>query len=227
MSQMLIMVQRTYPGHTLIGNVATTKRKAKNEVIRQLKQEREPDPGAESWLIMFQGERLPLYWIILLVKKNATLKSIDSELRDIWLECCGHLSAFTIYGEDYTSFPDDELGGKSMNTRIGKLFSVGLEGEYIYDYGDSTYLTFKVLDLVPFNPKGRKSVEVVARNDPPEIPCSICGEPATEICLECLYEKDVEDPFFCDACFEKHECDEEMSLPVVNSPRMGQCAYMG
>ena len=226
-SYMLIMAQRTYPGHTHIGNIATTKRKAKNEVIRQLTQERGPAPDTESWLIMFQGKGMPQYWIILLVKKNTTLEAIDSILRYIWLECCGHLSAFTIYGEDYTSFPDDELGGKSMKTRLGKLFSVGLEGEYIYDYGDSTYLTFKVIDLVPFNPKGDKNVEIVAQNDPPEILCSVCGEPATQICLECLYENDVEEPFFCDACFEEHECDEEMSLPVVNSPRMGQCAYMG
>lgn len=175
---------------------------------------------------MFQGEYQPQYWIVLLVKKNATLKAIDAALRDIWLECCGHLSAFTIYGEDYASSPDVEFGGKSMNTRLGNLFSVGLSGNYIYDYGDSTYLTFKVLDLVPFSPKGRKSVELVARNDPPDIRCSVCGEPATEICLECLYEES-ENPFFCDDCFEKHECDEEMSLPVVNSPRMGQCAYTG
>ncbi len=223
---MLIMAQRTYPGHTLIGNIATTKRKVKNEVIRQLKQDREPARGAESWLIMFQGKYLPRYWIVLLVKKNAALKTVDSALRDIWLECCGHLSAFTIHGEDYVSFPDDELGGKSMSARLGSLLSVGLKGEYLYDYGDTTYLTFKVLDLVPFSPRGRESVELVARNDPPEIHCSVCGEPATEICIECLYEG-IEHPFFCDACFEEHECDEEMSLPVVNSPRMGQCAYTG
>lgn len=225
-SPTLVMAQRTYPGHTHIGNVATTKQKAKNEVIRQLEQDRKPARDAESWLIMFQGRYLPQYWIILLVKKNAALKTVDGTLRDIWLECCGHLSAFTIHGDEYVSFPGDVLGRKSMDARLGKLLSVDMEGEYLYDYGDTTYLTFKVLDLVPFSPKGRKSVELVAQNDPPDILCSVCGEPATKICTECLYEG-VEDPFFCDVCFEEHECDEEMSLPVVNSPRMGQCAYMG
>ena len=223
---MLIMAQRTYPGHILTGNTATTKRKVKDEVVRQLTRERGPDQDAESWLLMFQGEYQPEYWIVLLVKKNATLKAIDKALRDIWLECCSHLPAFTICGEDYQSSPDMDFGGKGMNASLGNLFSVGLTGEYIYDYGDSTYLTFKVLDLVPFSPKGRKSVELVARNDPPDIRCSVCGEPATEICLECLYEES-ENPFFCDDCFAEHECDEEMSLPVVNSPRMGQCAYTG
>jgi len=30
------------------------------------------------------------------VKDNAALSDLDSFLRDIWLECCGHLSAFEI-----------------------------------------------------------------------------------------------------------------------------------
>jgi hypothetical protein len=37
---------------------------------------------------------------------------------------------------------------------------------------------------------------------------------------------DTDNPFFCDSCAEKHE-HEEMLLPVVNSPRMGVCAYDG
>ena len=224
--QKFIMAQHTYPGHCLVGDTETTKRKVKNEVVRQLRQERGPDPGAESWLLLFQGKYQPGYWIILLAKKNAALEAIDEELRYVWLECCGHLSAFTIYGEDYQSSPDSEIGEKGLNVRLEKLFSVGLTGEYIYDYGDSTNLTFKVLDLVPYAPAGGRSVELVAQNDPPDIRCSACGEPATVICLECLYESP-EDAYLCDDCFAEHECDEDMSLPVVNSPRMGQCAYTG
>ena len=220
------MAQRTYPGHTLIGNIATTKRRAKGDIMRQLKQERQADPGAESWLLMFQGEYQPGYWITLLARKNATLKAIDTELRYVWLECCSHLSAFTIYGEEYSSYPDRWTTEKGMNVPLGELFSAGLTGKYIYDYGDSTYLTFKVLDLVPYAPAGGKDIELVARNDPPDIRCSVCGKPATTICLECLDESPG-DAFLCDDCFGEHECDEEMSLPVVNSPRMGQCAYTG
>ena len=220
------MAQRTYPGHTLIGDITTTKRKAKNEVIRQLKKERGVDPGTESWLVMVQGKYQPGYWIVLLVKKDATLEAIDNKLRFIWLECCSHLSGFTIYGDEYQSCPERELGEEGLDVSLKDLFSVGLTGEYIYDYGDSTYLTFKVLDIVPYTPSDGKDVELVAQNDPPEILCSVCGKPATMICLECL-EESPEGAFFCDDCFDEHECDEDMSLPVVNSPRMGQCAYTG
>jgi hypothetical protein len=34
-------------------------------------------------------------------------------------------------------------------------------------------------------------------------------------------------PFFCAKCSEEHEDGEEMMLPVVNSPRMGECGYDG
>jgi hypothetical protein len=30
-----------------------------------------------------------------------------------------------------------------------------------------------------------------------------------------------------DASLEVHECDKDMFLPVVNCPRVGECAYTG
>jgi len=46
------------------------------------------------------------YWLYIQAKDNATLSDLDSFLRDIWLECCGHLSAFKI-GETYYENDDD------------------------------------------------------------------------------------------------------------------------
>jgi hypothetical protein len=41
-----------------------------------------------------------------------------------------------------------------------------------------------------------------------------------------MYE--LENPFYCERHAEDHDCDElEMILPVVNSQRMGVCAYAG
>ena len=48
--------------------------------------------------------------------------------------------------------------------------------------------------------------------------------PATNICCHCIYDGD---GWLCDACLDKHECGEEMFLPVVNSPRVGVCAFEG
>jgi hypothetical protein len=215
------MTQRTYPGHCLIGNVETTKRKAKNECIRQLTKERGADPEAESWMVMFQGTYLPAYWIILLIEKNATLKSIDKRLRTLWLECCDHLSLFTISGHEFHSRPDMEEDG--MDIGIDEFFCVGLSGEHLYDFGSTTYLTFKVLDLVAFETRGWDGIELIARNDQPDIRCSVCGKPATLIYPD--YSSG--EVFFCEDCFNERDYDEEISLPVVNSPRSGVCGYCG
>src|SRR5471032_2915093 len=67
--------------------------------------------------------------------------------------------------------------------------------------------------------KGRGPVELLARNDAPQIVCDECGSLATaQICSECDSRGE---GWLCEACAAKHECGEEMLLPVVNSPRAG------
>jgi hypothetical protein len=52
-----------------------------------------------------------LYWLDLEIKASATLRDLDQFLRDIWLECCGHLSMFKIGNTHYNIYQDeDELG---------------------------------------------------------------------------------------------------------------------
>ncbi|HOJ97352.1 MAG TPA: hypothetical protein PK024_11025 [Methanospirillum sp.] len=43
------------------------------------------------------------YWMVLLVKPAEMLEHLDRSLHDIWVECCGHVSACTIMGVDYQS----------------------------------------------------------------------------------------------------------------------------
>ena len=50
----------------------------------------------------------------------------------------------------------------------------------------------------------------------------LCGKPATSVCTVCVYE---EGGWLCAECAKAHECGEEMLFPVVNSPRVGMCAY--
>jgi len=54
-----------------------------------------------------EGDDHPEYWIHLEVSALATLADLDSFLRDIWLECCGHPSVFRIGTTDYSSEPED------------------------------------------------------------------------------------------------------------------------
>jgi len=60
-------------------------------------------------------------------------------------------------------------------------------------------------------------------NNLPEFKCW-CGKVTKEICSQCIWE---ETGLLCSECAKKHECGEEMLLPVVNSPRMGMCGYTG
>ena len=65
---------------------------------------------------------------------------------------------------------------------------------------------------------------LLARNLPPAFPCRVCGEPAEIICMECVWDN--KDEFYCEKCYEKHGHDD-VSMAVVNSPRMGECGYDG
>ena len=48
--------------------------------------------------LVVEGRDLPTYWMHLEVTGSTTLATLDRFLRDTWLECCGHLSAFEIGG---------------------------------------------------------------------------------------------------------------------------------
>ena len=76
-----------------------------------------------------EGRDLPLYWMHLDVTASTTLATLDRFLRDSWLECCGHLSAFEIGGIRYAvdAGLDDgwDMDEKSMRVRLDKVFSPG------------------------------------------------------------------------------------------------------
>lgn len=180
--------------------------------------------GANNLLIMAEGRYLPEYWLFIKVNAKATLKSLDTFLRNIWLECCGHMSEFEIGRIRYGVDSYGELGSKSMNTSLSNVLDVGTKFYHNYDFGSTTHLALKVISEQQSPNKG-KSIKLLARNNPPEINCIVCGKPATEVCTECLWSD--KGAVFCDKCADSHDCDEDMFLPVVNSPRVGVCGYTG
>ena len=176
--------------------------------------------------LIVEGYRLPMYWMHLEVAAGTTLAILDRFLRDTWLECCGHLSAFEIgevrYSVDAGMY-DWDTGGKSMRVRLDKVLSPGQTCSYEYDFGSTTELTVKVLSEHEVEAE-KRPIQVLARNTLPIIPCDVCGEPATRLCSQCIYE---DKGCLCDVCAKDHKCDEEMLLPLVNSPRAGVCGYTG
>jgi hypothetical protein len=67
------------------------------------------------------------------VPLTAPLSKLDDFLRQTWLECRGHLSAFEVGGKRYTSAPMDEE--MSMRARLSEMLEVGMKFFYEYDYG--------------------------------------------------------------------------------------------
>jgi hypothetical protein len=166
------------------------------------------------------------YWLHIAMPANAPLSILDTFLRNIWLECCGHMSAFSIEGSRYSAHPMEEMEERSASVAISKVLEVGTMFGYEYDYGSTTELRLKVVGLRDALAK-KATVELLARNNAPQIICTKCktGNLATQICVECSQQED--SGWLCDECSETHKCGEEMQLPVVNSPRAGVCAYTG
>ncbi|MFZ2358222.1 MAG: hypothetical protein WA040_02645 [Anaerolineae bacterium] len=168
------------------------------------------------------------YWLHLEMRGNATLEDLDHYLRAIWVECCGHLSAFEIGGTHYTQVFNDGMGygeEKSMNVRVHRLFSPGMEIPYEYDFGTTTELLIKVVEQRQGKPTTKNPIVLMARNafEPP--PCAECGQPADFVCAECVWD-DEANAVFCETHADEHEHDD-MLMPIVNSPRTGMCGYDG
>ncbi|HSO87034.1 MAG TPA: hypothetical protein VLQ91_10810 [Draconibacterium sp.] len=153
----------------------------------------------------------------LLVKGDATMKIIDGFLRDIWLECCGHLSAF---GHKNFKIKMKDLVENVFQPRI-KIF-------HDYDFGTTTRVFLNAKKQYQLNLKDK--IILLSRNEPLKIMCSICKKkPAINLCSVCWYNSEA---FYCKACSAKHAetCEdftEYAEMPVVNSPRMGECGYTG
>lgn len=198
--------------------------------------------------LVLSGKYGKAYWLIVEISETATLKDLDEFIRDIWVECCGHLSAFEINREEYESTPD--MGGfwgapaKGMNYKLKKVISVGDVMKYEYDFGSTTELVIEVRGYR----KGKKMEDVVtilSRNNPPELLCCQCEiNEAKWINVEAYFDGDL---FWCEECakrismrkdidMEEDEVEEweefyedylEGMMPICNSPRMGVCGYDG
>jgi hypothetical protein len=94
---------------------------------------------------------------------------------------------------------------------------------YEYDYGSTTALRIELVGR-RHAPARRDAVRLLARNDAPLWKCSTCGKPATSVCAYCFPTDQI---FMCKTHTKRHGCEENIFMPVVNSPRMGVCAYVG
>ena len=118
-----------------------------------------------------------------------------------------------------------ERYGNEINkqSKAANVFTLGKKITYQYDFGSTTELMVKAMGHYRGVIKGK--IQLIARNAQPIIPCDECStKPAAEICTECMWD---DAGWLCEECAQTHECDEEMFLPVANSPRTGVCGYTG
>jgi hypothetical protein len=159
-----------------------------------------------------------LYWLYILIPSRLRLSVLDKYFRDIWLECCGHLSEFDINGKRYKR--------EEMMKPIKSAMPIGSKITYSYDFGSPTYLTIKPVGTYMTD---NLTVKLISRNDKPFIKCdgSRCKQDSTLTCTNCEYT-------YCDKCawLSKHKCTSEDgynvemdTVQIVNSPRSGICGY--
>src|SRR5258708_20864512 len=128
-------------------------------------------PPAPRFHLAIEGRDAKAYWMHVAVPLTAPLSKLDDFLRHIWLECCGHLSAFEVGGKRYASEPMDEE--MSMRARLSEVLEVGMKFSYEYDYGSPTALVLKVVAL---REQGLPNcaVELLAGNQALQVNCLRC-----------------------------------------------------
>ncbi len=159
------------------------------------------------------------FWLHLEMNGTATLADLDNYLRAIWLECCGHLSRFSVGG-----WSGDEI---PMATRVARVFDSGVQLTHIYDFGTESETLIKVVSVDEGKPLTKHPIFLMARNGMPQAKCMECAQPAAWLCIECLYETE-DQGTLCDEHVEDHpHYNYGEPMPLLNSPRVGMCGYDG
>lgn len=151
------------------------------------------------------------YWLIIQISENATLEYLDHFIRDIWVECCGHLSAFHIAGEQYEVCPDEDPfwgePAKNMDYKLKDVLECGMKFGYEYDFGSTTELEIQVQDYYE-DPGQKEALVILSRNNPIQYICGKCGKNvAAWVAADAMYYEDL---YWCEDCYNRYvEGDEE------------------
>jgi len=197
-------------GNCYICGATISKPAAKKHLLKHYG---EKNGGIGCYLLKVEGMFDKRYWLYIDVPVEETLREVDIFLRQIWLECCHHMSAFLI----------PKCLELDMNRRL-RTFQVGTQFFHHYDSGSTTETALTIMGTMRRKPQ-EEPVILLARNVPSLYKCANCGKTAEYINRELMYQTD--DMFFCEECHGTEEDDNYMMLPITNSPRMGECGYCG
>ncbi|WP_293981281.1 SEC-C metal-binding domain-containing protein [uncultured Clostridium sp.] len=163
------------------------------------------------------------YCVYISISSVLQLLHLDRFIRDVWVNCCDHLSCFIINKVIYN---DNSNEMYEMSVRLNDILFCGMKFQYEYDFGTSTYLELEVIDELKVSEK-HSMIEIIARNDEIEHKCRKCGEHAEYINYN-------ESEFLCKKCSEyiSKSSLENLNIEYIgdtyfNSPRDGICSYRG
>jgi len=210
------MTPRNVLGTCLLCRTPVSKRGALRHVEGCLRSTDWPAGIEPSFLIRIQGRYEKAYWLVVLAHSDATLGDLDRLIRDVWVDCCGHMSAFSIGDETYLT--DDD--GKGMAVPLSRLLSPECSFSYRYDFGSTTHLDLKVIGTTPAMPP-KSPLCLLMRNSPPPIACGNCGDEAA-FCVDGDEYMDV----YCRKCIHSADADPDCVEIIYNSPRWGVCGYV-
>lgn len=178
-------------------------------------------PGDDGPLVHLQVQDADggQYWLHLEMDGSASLERLDSYLRAIWLECCGHLSQFSTPG----------WGGRTvgMKRKAADVLQPGVELVHEYDFGTTSVTVVRAVEIRHGRPTTPKPIALMARNAEPVYPCQECEAPAAALCMECICEHGKQGTL-CEKHTRSHRHrNYGEPLALVNSPRVGMCGYDG
>lgn len=105
------------------------------------------------------------YVLYIKVVSDVSLSVLDDSLREVWLECCNHLSAFEKDGPSKRYVRDDELqpGEESMeDIKVSDFFGSGSKHRHVYDFGTRTVLDLALV-TEGVQPKNKRLTASVAQ----------------------------------------------------------------
>ena len=169
----------------------------------------------------------PEFFLFVEIAGSKKLSTLDEFLRETWVECCGHLSSFTINGVVYDcnndgAFQDDFPDNKNMDAKIKDVLDGQTEFAYEYDFGTPTDLALRVVRVRSAKEKAAATPVLLMRNIPPDWKCAKCGEPA--VIVDAYGNGLAPENVYCAKCAKK-AVEEEARSPILNSPRSGVCGY--
>lgn len=229
------MKQNHSEGKCLFCDETFAKSKINHHLATHIKEKVTKNTQGKSFYVMVEAD---VMFLSLWVDGKTTFADLDLYLRQIWLECCGHMSSFIdpqkrkkekgLRADFFSNKPYTAPGEIAKKEKVANVLVKGIKLDYQYDFGSTTYLQINVIEEFQFCADNK--ILLLSRNEPLEILCQTCNK---EIALHiCSIHAGYEEALFCNKCAKKHEKDCEdfadyARMPVVNSPRMGTCAYEG